>query len=34
MALTDVVFPRPHIWELTRRALETNQVSSLVEFRV
>lgn len=34
MALTDVVFPRPHIWELTSRALETNQVSSLVEFRV
>lgn len=34
MALTDVVFPRPHIWELPSRALETNQVSSLVEFRV
>lgn len=34
MALTDVVFPRPHIWELPSRALETKQVSSLAEFRV
>lgn len=34
MALTDVVFPRPHIWEFPSRALETEQVSSLAEVRV